>query len=161
LKLKEWGYLNLYQTKKPATDRADGYEQKWGFRTTSGNRQSILDNLIEWCATNIDKLNDVTTLNEMLTFTRQVKKNKGIFMGAEAGAHDDLIIAMGIMLKAKEQQVTYEIPEIKKISGYWTAGELNLALAQNRVSTEAVKEYKDRYNERFSKRERRVNRYAR
>lgn len=161
LKMKEWKYMNIYQREKPKTSRSDGYEQKLGFRTTSGNRQSMLDNLIDWLKTNYDKINDPVTLNEMLTFTRQTIKNKGIFMGAEEGEHDDSIISLAIMLQAKEQQVCYEIPEMQHIEGYWTLGELNLALADNRVSLDAVREYKEIYSHRFERKERRVNRYAR
>jgi phage terminase large subunit len=160
-KLKEWGYQNIYQRDKPLDERHDGLEQKLGFRTTVGNRQSILDNLIEWSGHNMDKINDIKTLEEMLSFTRQVRKNKGIFMGAEAGAHDDLIIALSILLKAKEQQVSYEVAEIKEVKGYWTKGELNIAVAKGRVDEQAAREYMLKHENRFKKQKVGRSRYAR
>jgi phage terminase large subunit len=161
LKFKEWGYTNIYQREKPATSKKDGYEKSYGFRTTSGNRQSIIDNLIDWSKTNINKINDIDTLNEMLSFTRQVKKNKGIFMGAESGTHDDLVIALAILLKAKEQQVCEEVAEMKHIEGYWTKGELEAALYKGRVDEDAVREYM-LSAEHFQKNNlRRRSRYAR
>ena len=159
-KLKEWDYINIYQRERPKTDRSSGYVQKLGFLTTSGNRKSILDNFIEWAMTNINKINDIKMLSQMLVFTYQMKNNKG-FMGAEPGEHDDFVMARAILLQAQEQQVCEEIPEMKKIEGYWTKGELNLALQQGRVDKETVDEYILEHEYRFTSKERKVSKYAR
>jgi phage terminase large subunit len=161
LKLREWGYSNFYQREKPVTNRSQGLEKSYGFRTTSGNRQSIIDNLISWTKPNMDKIYDLGILSEMLTFTRQNKKNKSLFMGAESGAHDDRIIALAILLKAKEQQTGEEVAEMKHIEGYWTKGELEAALYKGRVDEDAVREYM-LSAEHFQKNNlRRKSRYAR
>lgn len=163
-KLKEWGYTNIYQRESPKDDYHETVEPKLGFRTTSGNRQAIIDNAIEWCKTNLDKISDIETLNEMITFTRQNIKNKGIFMGAEAGAHDDLVISLAILLKAKEQQSCEEQSELKHIEGYWTMGELNLAVKEGRIDEDTMREYVDNNRRRFDKQKnnnRRKSRYAR
>jgi len=160
-KLKEWGYQNIYQRESPKDDYHDTMEQKLGFRTTSGNRQSIIDNNIAWSKHNMDKYYDVETLLEMQSFTRQDKKNKNIFMGAEPGAHDDLVIAWSILLKAKEQQVGYEIAEIKVITGYWTKGELEIAVAKGKIDREVADNYMLEHENRFKKEVRRRSKYAR
>jgi phage terminase large subunit len=161
MKLKEWGYTNIYQRESPKDDIHDTLERKLGFRTTSGNRQAILDNLIEWTKTNLDKIYDLETLTQMLTFTRQSRKNKGIFMGAEAGAHDDAVMALAILLKAKEQQSCEEQAEVKKIEGYWTRVELEAAVIKGRVDEYAAKEYILENKDRFQRDNRRRSRYAR
>jgi hypothetical protein len=48
----------------------------------------------------------------MLTFTLQVKKTKGIWWGAEPGAHDDLCFVKGTLILTKNGQVPIE--NIKK-----------------------------------------------
>jgi phage terminase large subunit len=161
MKLKEWGYTNIYQRESPKDDIHDTLERKLGFRTTSGNRQAILDNLIEWTKTNLDKIYDLETLTQMLTFTRQSRKNKGIFMGAEAGAHDDAVMALAILLKAKEQQSCEEQAEVKKIEGYWTRCELEAAVIKGRVDEYAAREYMSENKDRFQRDNKRRSRYAR
>jgi phage terminase large subunit len=161
MKLKEWGYTNIYQREAPKDNYADGFERKLGFRTTSGNRQSIIDNLIEWSAMNMNKINDLETLSEMLTFTRQAKRNKGIYMGAEAGAHDDLVMALAILLKAKEQQSCEEQAEKKVITGYWTRCELEAAVIKGNIDESTAKEYMLSQGDRFASTRRKGSRYAR
>jgi len=162
LKLKEWDYTNIYRRESPKDDYHDTLEPKLGFRMSSGNRQSVIDNCIEWCKTNLNKIYDMETLNEMISFTRQSKKNKGIFMGAEAGAHDDLIIGLCILLKAKEQQSCEEQAEMKTIDGYWTKGELQVALRKGKISEDTMNDYISRQKPRPSERlHHRRSRYAR
>lgn len=160
-KLKEWGYDNIYRRESPKDDYHDTLESKLGLRMSAGNRQFLIDNTIEWCKTNLNKINDLETLYEMITFTKQAKKNKGIFMGAEAGSHDDLVIALAILLKAKEQQSCEEQAEMKTIEGYWTMGELQVAIRQGRISEDTMREYLDRQKPRQGNTLRRKSRYAR
>jgi phage terminase large subunit len=164
-KLKEWHYTKIYQRERPKDSYSDGYEQKLGFRTTVGNRQSIIDNLIEWSDTNIGKINDYETLSEMLSFTRQSKKNKGTFMGAEMGAHDDLVIALAILLKAKEQQSCEEQAEIKELKGFYFPEQLDMMVKQGTLSkslaSRYAKEQQKKPNSFFKDRKVLNNRYAR
>ena len=52
---------------------------------------------------NIETFNDVTLLEEMLTFVRNEKGRPE----AEKGAHDDMIFADAIALEIREQQRMY------------------------------------------------------
>lgn len=162
-KLKEWQYPNIYVRETPRDDYGDGYAPKLGFRTTIANRQAILSNLVEWSNDHMDCINDVETLNEMLTFTRQPNKNKGIFWAAEAGAHDDMVMSLAILLQAKEQQTCEEVPDRKPITGYWTLGELNLAVQKGKIDEDARDEYieENKDAKRFQKNVRSKSRYAR
>ena len=65
-------------------------------------------------------LNDEGTLDEMLTF---VVNEKGKPEAME-GKHDDLIMALAIAHKAREQQSYTVIPAVEKITGTWTMQEL-------------------------------------
>ena len=139
-KLLEWGYLNIY-TRESAVDRTDSiYEQKLGFRTTSANRQQILSELVEWTNENTYLINDADTLNEMLTFTRQTRKQKGIFWAAENGAHDDLVMGLGVTLQAREQQVSYvSKPKVKK-GGIYLIDQIDSMYKKGEISSDEKKE---------------------
>lgn len=141
-KLQEWGYANIY-TRESAVDRLDSkYEAKLGFRTTSANRQQILSELVEWTNENVELINDADTLNEMLTFTRQTRKQKGIFWAAENGAHDDLVMSFAIALQAREQQSCDMMPEKKEIKGVYTEYEIDRMLNSGEIDYEDAKTLK-------------------
>lgn len=140
-KLIEWKYRKIYQRETAIDNYSQGYEGKLGFRTTSANRQMMLSSTVEWATDNMHKINDVATLNEMITFTRQVKPKKGIFWSAEAGAHDDLIMALAIDLLCQEQQFCEEQPEIAELKGLWFLEELDMAVRSGRVSKRTAKQY--------------------
>lgn len=117
-RVRELGYNNIYRRSVSPDEMRDGaLERKYGYRTTAGNRMLSLYVFKDWTETHMHCINDIATLNEMLTFTRQVKRTKGIWWGAEAGAHDDLVMAFAIALQGREQQVTYEVAEKKKLEG--------------------------------------------
>jgi hypothetical protein len=88
-------------------------------------------------------INCVDTLNEMLVFTRQDKKLKGVWMGAEAGEHDDLVISMCITLQGRQQQSCELIPDKKKIQGFWTEEEIEIALENGDIDISQAMEYKE------------------
>lgn len=162
-KFQELGYDNFYRRMNPSDSIHERTEPKYGFRTTSENRQSMLSDLVSWTNENMNKLNDVETLNEMLSFTRQQKKMKGIWWGAEAGSHDDLVISAGIALQAMSQQYSEVQPERGKLDGFWTDLQLDLAVMQGRVDNEVAEEYKRSMQERKKAKglEKRNSRYAR
>ena len=158
------GYNNIYQREKPKDDKSDGYVHKLGFRTTSENRPRMLIELQKWSEDHMNCINDVETLNEMLTFTRQAKRLKGIWWGAENGAHDDLIMSLAIMLQGREQQECEEIPEHKPLKGFFYPEELEARLQNKEISREDVFEYKKKYSffgEGYSIKAKKGNRYAR
>lgn len=141
-KLREWRYPKIYQREMKGDSYNVNLEQKLGFRTTAANRGSIIANMMEWCTTNMPKINDVDTLNEMLTFTRQPQKNKGVKIEAEPGAHDDLIIAFAILLMSKEQQSCEVQADIKTLEGFWLPEELEMLVKSGRLDRKLASDYK-------------------
>lgn len=150
-KFKEFKYNKIYQRGTPVDAYSDGYEQKLGFRTTSGNRMKMLAACVEWVNANTSLINDERTLNEMLVFTRQSKKMKGIWWGAEQGSHDDLVMSFAIMLQAREQQLCEPENSITEITGTWLDAELNDALKQGRVTLSQVRDYKKKHSGMFGR----------
>lgn len=98
-KLAELKYPKLYIREKEDTS-IDKYEMAYGFKTTSITRPLILAMLQEIVKNEIDKINDLDTLQEMLTFI----KNKVGRPEAEQGYHDDLVLALAITYYIRTQQ---------------------------------------------------------
>jgi phage terminase large subunit len=143
-KLQEWQYPRIAIRELPK-DRIDArIEAKQGFRTTSENRQRVLTDLQGWMTDNVDCINDINTLNEMLTFTRQPRKLKGIFWAAENGAHDDLVIALAIALQIRSQQVAFVEEERKPLEGMWFPEELDFLVDQGMISKKEAKDHNAR-----------------
>jgi hypothetical protein len=141
-KFKELGYRNIYQRGTPVDAYSEGYVQKLGFRTTMENRQRMIDECVEFVNHNAYLINDADTLNEMLTFTRQEKKMKGIWMGAEPGSHDDLTISYCIALQARQQAPCVLAREKQgSLEGTWSHHQLESALEAGRITREQKKEY--------------------
>jgi hypothetical protein len=76
-------------------------EKRFGFKTTSLTRPTILSRLIEIVREHCYTINDKDTLEEMLTV---VRNEKGRIEAAE-GSHDDLTMALAIAHQIKEQVV--------------------------------------------------------
>ena len=98
-KIAEMSYPKLYVREKEDTS-VDKYEMSYGFKTTVVTRPLILAMLQELVANEINKINDVDTLQEMLTFI----KNKVGRPEAEVGYHDDLVMALAITYYIRTQQ---------------------------------------------------------
>lgn len=138
---KMLGYRNFY-TRVSAVDRKrEVKEANLGWLTGPQNRQLMLTELIQWSGEFMSLINDIETLNEMLLFTYQEKKLKGIWMGAEPGAHDDLVIALAILLQICSQQSCEYQGSKKKIEGVWTRYELEDAIEDGRIDKDVAKEY--------------------
>jgi len=117
--LQRLGYKKQYQ--RETIDKISRkVHAKYGFQTNRVTRPVIIDNLKIIVRESCYLLNDYETLDEMMTF---VVNDAG---KAEAmdGKHDDLIMALAIAFKAREQQSYNKIPETEKISGTWTVAEL-------------------------------------
>ena len=155
------GYDNFYRRTTAADRTTPKTERKYGWRTGPENRQLMLTEFVHWTQTNMNLINDAETLSEMLLFTVQEKKMKGIFWGAEPGAHDDLVMAFAILLQICSQQLCEMTAEIEEVIGYWTQGELNIAVRDGRMEEEAAKEYMQSHPERFKKYAKGASRYAR
>jgi uncharacterized protein (DUF3820 family) len=76
-------------------------EKRFGFKTTSLTRPTIISRLIEIVREHCYTINDKDTLEELLTI---VKNEKGRVEAAE-GAHDDLMMGLAIAHEIKEQVV--------------------------------------------------------
>ena len=134
-------YTNMYRATTPADKTHQRREDRYGFRTTSGNRLTMISQLITWVNANANLINDEDTLNEMLVFTRQDKKLKGIWMGAEPGENDDLVMSFAILLQASEQQYMELVPDKKKLEGSWMREDLEDAVQEGRVDRLTALEY--------------------
>lgn len=141
-KFKEWGYTNIYQRESDDDDYSDRYEPKLGFLTTRSTRKPMLDSLQAWANRNIRLINDVETLNEMLSFVRLQKPLKQIFWGAESGSHDDLVMALAIALEGRSQQSNEIEITVNKLEGDWDEWELRDAVAAGTISPQQAFAYK-------------------
>lgn len=91
----------MRQYKREIIDEISGEKQhKFGFRTTTITRPVIIAELVTIVRENIELINDLTTLDEMLSFVR----NKDGKPEALAGKHDDTIMALAIAHQARGQQ---------------------------------------------------------
>lgn len=110
--LQRLGYSNQYV--RESIDTYTGKtEKKFGFKTTSITRPTILYALIEVVREHSDLLNDKDTLEEMLT----VVKNMQGRIEAQEGAHDDLTMALAIAYEIRSQ-VVFQQEEKAKVSQY-------------------------------------------
>ena len=75
-------------------------KQAFGFKTTSVTRPVIIAGLVEVVRESVELIYDADTLGEMLTFVRNDKGRAE----AEAGAHDDCVMALAIAYYARGQQ---------------------------------------------------------
>ena len=94
------GYPNLFVREKE--DRFTGIMDKsFGFRTTSVTRPVIIAELVKIVRESVNLISDKLTLEEMLTF---IKNEKGR-AEAQAGSHDDLVMALAIAYYSRSQVV--------------------------------------------------------
>lgn len=110
--LQRLNYPNQYmrETEDSMTHKL---EKRFGFRTTSLTRPLVIAELVQIVRENVEQFNDIDTLGEMLTFVRNEKGRAE----AQAGSHDDLIMALAIVYYVREQQsfqVQEETTETKK-----------------------------------------------
>jgi phage terminase large subunit len=93
LNLQRLKYPRIYlrQTTDSITHQI---QMKYGFRTDKYNRQAIISDLVEFVRDHVELINDIKTLEEMLTFVRDDKGKPQ----AQEGKHDDLVMALAIAL---------------------------------------------------------------
>lgn len=95
-----WGYPKLYVRERSMDSYTHRLSKKYGFATTSRTRSVILDNL----QTLIDERPEVVksrdALQEMTHFIYNEKRRPE----AEAGEHDDYVMAMAITYYCRDQQ---------------------------------------------------------
>jgi hypothetical protein len=96
--LQRLGYNNQYV--REAVDTYTGKtEKRFGFRTTSLTRPTIISHLIEVVRDDVDSINDKDTLEELLTITRNEKGR----IEAPEGGHDDQMMGLAIAHEIRSQ----------------------------------------------------------
>ena len=114
--LQRIGYTNQYIREQQDTYTGK-LEKKYGFRTTSLTRPTIISRLVEIVRENVEKINDKDTLKELLAI---IKNEKGR-IEAPVGGHDDQMMGLAIAHEIRLQVVfdeepIYMYPEFKEIT---------------------------------------------
>lgn len=103
--LQRLGYTNQYV--REAVDTYTGKKEKrFGFKTTSLTRPTIISRLIAIVREECDKINDADTLEELLTIVRNEKGR----IEAPEGGHDDQMMGLAIAHEVREQVIFIEEP---------------------------------------------------
>ena len=105
MELQRLGYTNQYvrETQDTYTGKT---EKRFGFKTTSLTRPTIISRLIEIVREHVDTINDKDTLEELLTIVR----NENGRIEAPEGGHDDQMMGLAIAHHIREQVVFMEEP---------------------------------------------------
>lgn len=107
--LQRLGYPNQYV--REAQDTYTGKtEKRFGFKTTSLTRPTIISRLIEIVREHCDTINDKDTLEELLTIVRNEKGR----IEAPQGGHDDQMMSLAITHEIRDQVVFYNEPIVVK-----------------------------------------------
>ena len=107
MELQRLGYPKQYT--REAQDTYTGKtEKRFGFKTTSLTRPTIISRLIEIVREHCDTINDKDTLEELLTIIRNEKGR----IEAPEGGHDDQMMGLAIAHHIREQVVFYDEPII-------------------------------------------------
>ena len=109
MELQRLGYANQYvrETQDTYTGKT---EKRFGFKTTSLTRPTIISRLIEIVREHCDTINDKETLEELLTIIRNEKGR----IEAPEGGHDDEMMGLAIAHHIREQVIFMEEPIIVK-----------------------------------------------
>ena len=100
MELQRLGYPRQYV--RTAQDTYTGKtEKRFGFKTTSLTRPTIISRLIEIVREHCDTINDKETLEELLTIVRNERGR----IEAPEGGHDDDMMGLAIAHQAREQVV--------------------------------------------------------
>lgn len=115
MELERLRYPRQY-VRESIDDYTHKVKKSYGFQTNTKTRPVIIAGLVEVVRESAELICDQTTLEEMLTFVR----NEDGRAEAEAGAHDDCVMALAIAHYIRPQQrYLQELPEGKKQR--WTA----------------------------------------
>ena len=107
MELQRLGYPKQYT--RTAQDTYTGKtEKRFGFKTTSLTRPTIISKLIEIVREHCETINDKDTLEELLTIVRNEKGR----IEAPEGGHDDQMMGLAIAHHIRDQVVFYSEPII-------------------------------------------------
>jgi hypothetical protein len=113
--LERLEYTKQYVREK-ADDYMHGLNKSFGYRTTKLTRPLMIGDLVKIVREDIQLINDVKTLQEMLSF---IKNDKGR-PEAEVGQHDDLVMGLAIAYQLYfSSQQTHELPSKKRKKAKW------------------------------------------
>ena len=105
MELQRLGYPKQYARETPDTYTGKT-EKRFGFKTTSLTRPTIISRLIEIVREHCDAICDKETLEELLTIIRNEKGR----IEAPQGGHDDMMMALAIAHHIREQVVFINEP---------------------------------------------------
>ncbi|PLR84649.1 hypothetical protein CVD25_01035 [Bacillus canaveralius] len=97
--LQRLGYARQYR-REVMDEISNKRQHKYGFRTTTVTRPVIIAELVVVVRDHIELINDIKTLDEMLTFVKDENKKPV----AQDGKRDDLVLGLAISHNAREQQ---------------------------------------------------------
>jgi phage terminase large subunit len=109
MELQRLGYTKQFT--RTAQDTYTGKtEKRYGFKTTSLTRPTIISKLIEIVREHCETINDKATLEELLTIIRNEKGR----IEAPQGGHDDMMMGLAIAHHIRDQVVFNNEPiEVK------------------------------------------------
>jgi phage terminase large subunit len=122
---ERWNYPKMY-VRETVDDFTHKTVKKFGFVTGRITRPLMIANLVQLVDESIHLIQDIPTLEEMLTFVRNEKGRPE----AQEGSHDDLIMGLAITYAIRDQQAytvdTAEKFDVSKLSrdlqeDYWNA----------------------------------------
>ena len=112
IELQRLGYNNQYV--REVQDTYTGKtEKRFGFKTTLLTRPTIISRLIQIVREEVDSINDMDTLEELLTITRNEKGR----IEAPEGGHDDQMMGLAIAHQVRGQ-VVFDTEEIQVTPQY-------------------------------------------
>jgi phage terminase large subunit len=98
-KFEEWNYPRMY-VREVQDSFTHKLEKRFGFMTGKITRPLIIAELVTLVRESVHLINDIQTLEEMLTFV----KNENGRAEAQEGAHDDLLMGLAITYHIRDQQ---------------------------------------------------------
>ena len=107
MELQRLGYTNQYVRESQDTYTGKT-EKRYGFKTTSLTRPTIISRLIEIVREHCNTINDKDTLEELLTIVRNEKGR----IEAPDGGHDDQMMGLAIAHHIREQVAFMDEPII-------------------------------------------------
>lgn len=107
VELQRLGYMNQYVRESQDTYTGKT-EKRYGFKTTSLTRPTIISRLIEIVREHCNTINDKDTLEELLTIVRNEKGR----IEAPIGGHDDNMMGLAIAHHVREQVAFIDEPII-------------------------------------------------
>ena len=109
MELQRLGYAKQY-TRVSVDTYTGKTEKRFGFKTTSLTRPTIISRLIEIVREHCDLLNDKATLEELLTIIRNEKGR----IEAPQGGHDDMMMGLAIAHHIREQVIFTNEPIVQQ-----------------------------------------------